>query len=264
MPVFATPAPILASVQLTAGDVIIEAGDRADTVVEVRPSDGGRDTDVDAAAQTRVEFTGGALSIRSPKTRAWRFFGTGGSVDVTVRLPSGSRVDIRAGMADLRCQGRLGASRLDTSSGHITADALGGPSEVTTANGDVRIGEIDGTAVVKSSNGGVTVGTAGGDLRLQTAYGDFSVDRALAGLSARTAYGRIRIGEVVRGSILLETAGGDLEVGVREGTAAWVDAVSAYGRVTSRLEAAEGPGGSEETVEIRARTSYGDIRIHRA
>jgi uncharacterized protein YaiE (UPF0345 family) len=264
MPAFDTPAPILASIQLTAGDVTIEAGDRADTVVEVRPSDEGSPTDAEAAAQTRVEYAGGALSVRSPKSRAWRFFGTGGSVEVTVRLPAGSRVDVRAGMADLRCHGRLGASRLDTSSGDVTADTLGGPSEVTTANGDVRIGEIDGSAVVKSSNGGVTVGTAGGDLRLQTAYGDISVDRALAGLNARTAYGRIRVGEVVRGSVLLETAGGNLEIGVRTGTAAWLDAVSAYGKVTSRLEAAEGPGGSEETVEIRARTSYGDIRIRRA
>ncbi|GAA2449497.1 DUF4097 family beta strand repeat-containing protein [Actinomadura vinacea] len=264
MPVFDTPEPILASVHLSYGDVLIEASDRADTVVEVRPGDEGRDADVEAAAQTRVEYANGALSVRSPKSRARWFFGLGGAVGLVLRLPSGSRVDVRTDSADLRCRGRLGASRLNTSSGDVAADALGGPCDVTTANGEIRIGGIEGTAVVKSSNGGVTIGTAGGDLRVKTAYGDISVDRALAGLAAQTAYGRIRVGEVVRGSIVMETAGGELEVGVRAGTAAWLDAVSAYGEVRTALDAAAAPSGAEETVEVRARTAYGDILIHRA
>ena len=56
---------------------------------------------------------------------------------------------------------------------------------------------------------------------------------------------------------------GDLEVGIREGTAAWLDVNSQFGRVHNALEAADAPETSVETVEVRARTSVGDIVIRR-
>jgi hypothetical protein len=68
----------------------------------------------------------------------------------------------------------------------------------------------------------------------------------------------------VDGAIVLETAAGELEVGIREGTAAWQDLSSQYGRVRNSLDEADSPEQSEATVEIRARTSYGDIKIHRS
>ena len=49
-----------------------------------------------------------------------------------------------------------------------------------------------------------------------------------------------------------------------KGTAAWVDAKTSFGRVHNRLGSADGPELSEKTVEIRARTSFGDIVIRRA
>ena len=53
----------------------------------------------------------------------------------------------------------------------------------------------------------------------------------------------MRLGEVVRGSVVLETKLGDLEVGIREGTAAWLDVNSQFGRVHNALEAADAPRG---------------------
>jgi len=55
MPVFDTPEPISVTVELGVGDLRVVAGDRADTVVEVRPSDPAKKGDVTAAEQTRVE-----------------------------------------------------------------------------------------------------------------------------------------------------------------------------------------------------------------
>jgi hypothetical protein len=63
---------------------------------------------------------------------------------------------------------------------------------------------------------------------------------------------------------VLETAAGELEVGVREGTAAWLDVSAHHGRVRTSLDEASTPDEGEATVEVRARTSYGDIVIHRA
>jgi DUF4097 and DUF4098 domain-containing protein YvlB len=118
--------------------------------------------------------------------------------------------------------------------------------------------------VIKNSNGDTVVGEVTGDLRVKSANGRISVDRAHASVIAKTANGNIRLGEVVNGEIVLETAAGELEVGIREGTAAWLDVSSKYGRVRSSLDETGSPEQSEARVEIQARTSVGDIKIHRA
>ena len=74
----------------------------------------------------------------------------------------------------------------------------------------------------------------------------------------------MRIGEVVRGAVAVETGFGEIEVGVRDGTAAWLDVQSGLGSVRSLLDAGDAPAAGEETVEVRGRTGYGDIVIRRA
>jgi DUF4097 and DUF4098 domain-containing protein YvlB len=202
------------------------------------------------------------------------------SIEVTIELPTGSIVDAHVASADVHCSGRLGESRFTSSSGDIWLDQIGkrplksagavpvarsdGPTYVTSADGEIRIGEIDGMAVVKTANGDITLGQVTGDLRLSTASGDITVDRALANVGARTAHGKVRIGEVVRGSVVLETASGELDIGIREGTAAWLDLHTMHGSVRSSLEPTNGPAPSDETVEVRARTAHGDIVIRRS
>ena len=55
---------------------------------------------------------------------------------------------------------------------------------------------------------------------VRSSNGAISVDRAGAGVDAKTSNGSIRIGEVARGSIVVGTPAGDLEIGIVEGTAA--------------------------------------------
>ena len=64
---FDTPQPISVTFDLGVSDLRITATDRADTVVEVRPSDPDEPTDVTAAEQTRVEYADGVLQIKAPK-----------------------------------------------------------------------------------------------------------------------------------------------------------------------------------------------------
>ncbi|MGP4019062.1 DUF4097 family beta strand repeat-containing protein [Saccharopolyspora sp. 5N708] len=282
MPVFDTPEPISATIDVVVGDLRIIASDRADTVVEVRPSDRSKKTDVRAAEQTHVDYSDGELQIKSLKR--WKHYGfrsDGGSVDVVVELPSGSHVQGDVALGDFDCEGRLGQCRFKTSTGHIrlaeaaalnvhtasgriTLDRAVGHVEVSNGSGDVRIRQIDGTAVIRNSNGHTRVGQVTGELRLRAANGDISVDRAQAAVDVKTANGNIRIGEVVRGSVVLSTAAGELEVGIHEGTAAWLDLNTVTGRVHNSLDSANGPAESEETVEVRARTYTGDIVIHRS
>jgi DUF4097 and DUF4098 domain-containing protein YvlB len=280
MPTFDTPEPITATIDLAVGDVRITVAGHATTTVEVRPSDASDDEDRKAAEQTRVEYANGRLLVKAPKLRSWLSRSGGPSVEVTVELPAGSRVHGTVGMGDVLGDGPLGDCRIKTGlgritldraetlnlksgAGDITVDRVTGHAEVTAGSGDVRLGQLDAGAVVKNSNGDTWVGAAGGELRINAANGSIAVDLAHAGVAAKSANGDVRLGEVVRGSVVLETKIGDLEVGVREGTAAWLDVNARVGHLHNALDAAEAPEPAAETVEVRARTSVGEIVIRR-
>jgi hypothetical protein len=282
MPAFDTPEPISVTVELGVGDIRIVASDRTDTIVEVRPSDAAKQSDVTAAEQTRVEYAGGRLLVKAPKGwKQYTFRGGGESIDVQVDLPAGSQVRGDAGVAALRCSGRLGECRyrtgvgdihldqagpvqLKTGAGDITVDQAVGGAELTTGSGAVRIDSIDGTAVVKNSNGDTWIGEVTGDLRVNAANGKISVDQAHATVAAKAANGDVRLGEVTRGAILAQTGFGKVEIGVLDGVAAWLDLSTRFGNVQNDLDAAERPEPDEDAVEVRARTAFGDITIHRA
>jgi hypothetical protein len=282
MPTFDTPQPISVTVDLGVGDLRIVASDRTDTIVEVRPSDPAKKADMTAAEQTRVEYAGGRLLIKAPKNwRQYTFRGGGESVDVQVELPAGSQLQGETGVAALRCQGRLGECRyktgvgdiqldragavqLRTGVGDITVERAGGDAELTTGSGSLRLDGIDGTAVVKNSNGDTWIGRVTGDLGVNAANGRISVDQASGAVAAKSANGDVRLGEVAHGAVLAQTAFGKVEIGIRDGVAAWLDLNTRFGTVRNDLDTADRPAAGEEAVEVRARTSFGDITIHRS
>jgi DUF4097 and DUF4098 domain-containing protein YvlB len=281
MPRYETPEPISVTLELGVGDVRIAASDRTDTVVEVRPSDEADESDVKAAAQIRVDYTNGTLRVTGPKARPFDFSRKTRSVDVSIDLPSGSQVSAQMQMGDIRCAGRLGECRLktsagnvslertgplrlSTSAGHVTAEGITGNADISTGMGKVQIGDVEGAAVVKNSNGDTAIDTVTGDVRVRAANGDIRVQRAGAGVDAKTSNGSIRLGEVARGSVVLGTAMGSLEIGIAQGTAAWLELDTAFGHVRNQLENATRPEEADETVEVRGRTSFGDITVHRS
>ncbi|ROQ59264.1 putative adhesin [Streptomyces sp. 840.1] len=279
MPSFDTPEPISVDAHVYAGSIQFAAADRLDTVVEVRPRDPQKDQDMRAADQAEVTYTSGVLVIRTPKPRY--LVGRTGAVDVTVELPTGSGVELTGAWLQVLGEGRLGEVRVKTSSGDvrldttgplrltashgsITVDRIEGTAEITTSSGSLRVGLIDGPGVLKNSHGTTTVGAATGDLRVKAAHGDVDIARAEASVAATTAHGTLRVADVARGTVHLETSYGAIEVGIREGTAAWLDASSGSGQVRNTLTSSETPGKAEDTVEVRARTRNGNIDVLRA
>ncbi|MBJ8343709.1 DUF4097 family beta strand repeat-containing protein [Antrihabitans sp. YC2-6] len=277
MPTFDTPEPVSVAIELAVGDARLTAGDRVDTVVEVLPRNSAKKADVKAANETTVDFAGGRLRIHGPKAG---IFGSVGSIDVTIETPSKAQLDVDLAVGSLRANGTFGDCRVTsgvgnvhltdagalhvkTGAGDVTVGRVGGRAEVTTGSGDVQITRIDGSATIKNSNGRSWVGTVTGNVNAKSANGSIVVDSAHGTVSAKTANGSVRIGEVVRGSVLLESAMGEIEIGVRKGTAAWLDVSTKFGNVHNTLTQAAGPETSDETVEVRARTAYGDIVIHR-
>jgi DUF4097 and DUF4098 domain-containing protein YvlB len=280
MPNYETPEPISVTLELGAGNVRIAASDRTDTVVDVRPSDEADESDVQAAQQTRVDFTNGMLRVTGPR-RTFDFSRKTRSIDVSIELPSGSQVSADIQMGDIGCAGRLGQCRLKTSAGnvwlertgplrlhtgagHVTAGGIAGNAEISTGSGKIQIGEVEGTAVVKNSNGNTTIDAVTGDVRVRAANGDIHIGRAGAGVDAKSSNGSIRLGEVVRGSVVVGTANGALDIGIAEGTAAWLEVNTGFGHVRNLLENTTRPDETDQTVEVRGRTSFGDVTIHRA
>jgi hypothetical protein len=268
---------------MSQGAVHVIASDRTDTVVAVNPSDRDRPEDAEAAAKTVVDLANGTLSIRVPKPRGIAVHlgrRRGGSVDVTVELPERSSLRAEAGFADFRCDGRLddvevktgaGDVRLDQTSalrvhsgaGHVAVEQASGRAEIVAA-GDMTIGVVTGDADVKNLNGKTWIGRVGGDVKVKSANGDVTIEDAARDVTVKTANGNIQLGQVARGSVTIETASGGLEIGVSEGTAAWIDATTKFGRVHNNLTPTDDPEPSAETVQVRARTSFGDVLITRS
>ncbi|HEX5400866.1 MAG TPA: DUF4097 family beta strand repeat-containing protein [Pseudonocardiaceae bacterium] len=282
MSTFATPEPIFLVLDVGVGFTELTASDRDDTVVEVRPSDPANETDRRTAEQTRVERTADGVLVRAPKQRGFGVFGSKpGSIDVTVELPTDSRVQAEIGAGGVRCAGRIGECRVKTGVGDIqlehtgvlTADAgagsvtvrrIVGTAEVSTGSGSIRVHQIDGNAVLKNSNGDNWVDEVSGELRMTSANGSVVANHVGASVTAKSANGDVRVGDVTRGTASLKTALGAIEVGIHAGTAARLDVSTDFGRVHNNMESTDGPAATDETVDVQAHTSFGDIVIRRA
>jgi hypothetical protein len=281
MPSYDTPEPIVASIEPTIGNVRIIASDRTDTVVDVRPSDESDASDVKAARQTVVDFSAGTLTVKGPRNSLLDWSNKTRSIEVTVELPAGSRLLGSTHLGDLRTEGRLGECRYKSGIGHLHVDHTGelhlrtatgnvvvaraeGNADISTSSGRLEVGEVTGTAEVKNSNGATTIGSVGGRAHVRSANGDITVERVMDAVDAKSANGAVRVRDVVRGAVTLETAMGDIELGIREGTAAWLDVKTSFGRVHNELTESGTPGAATDKVEVRARTSFGDITITRS
>jgi len=285
---FNTPSPISVALDLYVADVRFAVSDRADTIVEVRPSDPNKAADIKAAENTRVEYDEATrmLSIvsRKPRSRFVTFSSKRPeSIDIVIQLPTDSDVRGEADLGDFQADGVLGTVELKTDLGAvrlaetgplklrvgvggITVEGVSGPAEVHSGSSDIRIGAVDGTADVSTGNGKVRVGVVTGPATIKTSNGSASVDRALSDITATSSNGEVRIGEVVRGKVTATSKNGGVEVGVREGSAAWLELNTDVGRVYNELDSSDAPETGEpvDKVEVRAGTKLGDVTIRRA
>ena len=281
MPKFDTPEPITATVEPGVGSVTVVAGARVDTTVEIRPTNADKQSDIDAAERTTVDFAGNTLTIRGSKINP--LIGPNkktGSIDVIVELPAGSHIHGKSGMGDLTATGRLGdvsyktglgdvkfdeAATLSVTSGTgtVLGNRMTGKATITTA-GRLHVGELAAGGVLKNSNGVTVVGAARGPVKVRSANGDITVEEAADDVEAKTANGAVRVLDAVRGSLTLETAMGEIEVGIRGGSAAWLDVTTKFGRVRNEMTASGAPAEHADKVEVHANTAFGDITVRRA
>jgi DUF4097 and DUF4098 domain-containing protein YvlB len=217
MPTFNTPQPISAVLNIPAGSIRFVAADQAEATVEVLPANAAKSRDVKAVEATTVEYAEGVLRVEVVAKN--QYFGPSGAVAVTVQLPSGSQVEVKAASAELETTGTLGAVVVESSHGSIKlADVAS--ARVATVAGDVAIGHLNGPAEI------------------------------------RTSKGDIRIAEAVQGVLELRTDVGEIEVGAAAGVSGSLNAGTTTGRIDNTLKNAEGAGAQ---LTIHATTTVGDI-----
>ncbi|MFC7929434.1 DUF4097 family beta strand repeat-containing protein [Streptomyces cinereoruber] len=189
---FDTPTPIAAVFDVPAGRVQVIAATRTDTVVEVLPMNPSKSRDAKAAEQASVEYADGVLRVVVPVKN--QYFTSSGSVEVTVRLPVGSRVEGKAAATEFRGVGRLGEVVFDGAYRRIKIDEAAGV-RLTAVDGTVEVGRLRGSAEISTTRGDLRIAEAlGGTVTLRTQQGDISVAAARgvsASLDAGTSYGRV-------------------------------------------------------------------------
>ncbi|MET9895097.1 DUF4097 family beta strand repeat-containing protein [Streptomyces sp. NPDC006465] len=215
---FDTPSPVNAVLDIPAGQIRFIAADRADTTVEVLPADAAKGRDVKAAQRITVAYEDGVLRVEAAPAKN-RVLGDSGSVEVTVQLPAGSRVEAKAALAELRGVGRLGDVVFEGAQGSVKLDETAS-ARLTLQSGDVSVGRLRGSAEIS------------------------------------TQKGDLRIAEAVQGTVTLRTEAGEISVGAASGVSASLDAGTAYGRISNTLKNADGAAAG---LTINASTAYGDI-----
>ncbi|MFJ3959338.1 DUF4097 family beta strand repeat-containing protein [Streptomyces sp. NPDC090036] len=190
---FATPTPVTTVLDIPAGRIRFIAADRADTTVEILAADASKGRDVKAAERTTAEYADGVLRIAAAPAKN-RILGNSGSVEITVQLPAGSRIEAKAASAEFRGVGRLGEVTYEAAHGTVKLDETAG-ARLTLQAGDITVGRLAGNAAISTQKGDLHITEAtGGDLELSTLSGDVNVGAARgvsASLDAGTTYGRI-------------------------------------------------------------------------
>jgi DUF4097 and DUF4098 domain-containing protein YvlB len=262
MPTFDTAEPITARIEIAAGHVRLSATDRDDTVVEVRPCNESQAADVRAAERTRIDFAHGSLTVSAGR---WGGFAARtGAVEVTVELPSRSRLDVSVASAQVGADGEYADCKLASASGDLTVGVVSGSIKADSASGRITVGTANGNGSVSTASGDASIGALNADLTFQTASGRLAVERLHGTLKTRTASGSVAVATAVHGEISAHTASGEVDVRVAPGTAARLDIITGSGGVTSELQPSDGPADGEETLLVHVRTGSGNVAVRRS
>lgn len=260
---FPCPEPAMADVRVGAGAIEVSVTEEPTVTVRVSPHDDSEASRT-AAAETRVHFAGGRLSVETPQGSGWLLGRRNGRVRVELQLPASSRLRAHSGSADIRTAGRLADMVAHTGSGDVQVTETVGDVKVESGSGDVRAEGVDGALRVQTASGDVVASGITGRIVVDTASGDIKIESVTADVKARTASGDVHIGSVRAGAVDLSSVSGDVYVGVLTGTKVWLDISSISGSTRNDLDvSAEAP--SEGTaVSLSLRTVSGDIRIARS
>ena len=281
MPTYATPGPINVRIDLPFGDTSIIASDRDTTVVDVL----GEEREVTRACAPATSSRSRPQPRRRPRLLGWGLgmlgLGAGTGATVTVEVPAGSGLHATTRHGSLSAEGRLDACRVSTDYGDVHLDEAGSSrSAPGTATSRSNTPPRTRRSPPARATSGSAWSRAPRPSPTTTATSPWPRRWARCSCAARTATCRssgcsrtswratptAASGSTSssRAACDVATTYGEVEIGIAEGTAAWLDIRSDTGNVHNRLDEQPGPDAFDRTAEIHARTRDGNIVIRRA
>lgn len=214
----------------------------------------------EAVRRTVVDFTGGRLTVRTPREVPLRTV----PLIIQVSAPQGSSINARSGSADVAVIGTAAALDVETGSGQVRAQRCTGAAEVRTSSGDVRLGTVLGQLRVRTGSGEVdviSVEGAQGNGMVHTGSGAVRLGAVAHDVSARTGSGDLTVVDASAGGLNLTSGSGQLRVGIHPGVLAELDVSSGSGRARSDLPVGGPPAEGDVVLRVRARTGSGDALV---
>ena len=217
-----------------------------------------------------IEQVGGKVLLRTPGQMRSRW----DSFDVTVGVPEGTDVEVRAASADVEARVALGSLAVEVASGELRVGDVGGDAAVRSASGDVEIGVVAGDLAVNTASGDVRLRGVEGDAAFNTASGDARVGFALAALAVSTQSGDVEVERYEGGDLECNATSGDVKIGLPPGRALDVDINSVSGGIRSDFstdleDVTSSPASptaktAHAGARLRVKTVSGDISLVRA
>jgi DUF4097 and DUF4098 domain-containing protein YvlB len=278
MHTFETPGATAVTIQVGAGQVTVVAEDTDRTTVELTALNAAGEESI---ALARIEQKGRTVVVHLPRLRVG-LFRQGAGVDVAVTCPRGTSLVVRADSADVRATGTFGDAVVTTGSGNIDVDTVtrsaklkagsgtvaaahvGEALIVTTGSGDVNVDHTGGHALLTVGSGHITIGELAGETVTKTGSGDVDVARLDGTLLTKSGSGSLTVRRAAAGQVTARGASGNVDIGIEDGTAAWLDVSTVSGRISQELGESEAPGEGQQRVEITAHTVSGNLRVHRS
>jgi hypothetical protein len=267
---FEVSGPVELEVRLTSGDIEIDAVEGAQSVdIELSAHDEESQALVDAARVELREQHGRPLVVVDVPQRRGGFnlgslFGREG-ITCRVRMPHESGADVRTKSADISVRGTLGGANVQTASGDVRLEDITGGLNARSASGDITVRRVGSGINIQTASGDVEIEAASGPVNAATASGDLTIGEAWNNVNANTVSGDQEHRAVYQGLVAANSVSGDVQVGVRRGSKAFLDCNSVSGDTSSELDMLpDAPSGDGPLVELRVKTVSGDIAITRA
>ena len=249
-----------------AGSIRVEGWDRNEVAMTARL---GRNVE-------EVEFTGdaGHTKIRVVYPRR----GNSGGSDVTVRVPTGSRLKVSgvsAGVAVRQVSGAVDATsvsgdvEIQGSPRSLNAQSVSGDVVLNGSSSDIRATSVSGDIELNGANGFIEAETTSGDMAIQ--------GRDVSSLTAHSVSGEIGFAGSLQqnASVSVESFSGTVDFAVPGGTRGDFEASTFSGSIENRFSNHEvtrqrrGPGASLEFstggqgAQVKLKSFSGTIRLRR-
>lgn len=233
---------------LPSGEAVFLPGEQGKVEVQVE----GRHAD-----EYVIEDVGGRIVLRTPV--GWR--SRWDSFDVTVRVPAGVDLEVKAASADVGVEVDLGSLSASLASGDLKARKVGGNAAVESASGAVDLGEVEGHLAVSTASGDVRLGEVRGHAAVNTASGEARLGSVLGALAVSTQSGDFEVEHYAGDDLECSSTSGDVRIGLPPGRDLDVDLNTVSGDIRSDFSPEDADGA---TARLRVKTISGDIALVRA